>query len=234
MIRGREDVEKLLAILREHVPGFEHCQLKAVAPLLGVRETRRIVADSIMTVRGPLRGQGTSRISWGSVCMAGTCPIPRIRTVQPLCQRQCPPWLSLQTVKKGLSTPVPYGIMVPRPIRNLICPGRAVSVERQVLGTVRVMAPCMAMGEARRSCGSSGGRRPRLLSSGRPTASPTTPPSRCHRRRECIAQNLASCGPIVRITREYGANAERASRRHLSLGVRTPSPPRLAVLGGDD
>jgi hypothetical protein len=38
--------------------------------------------------------------------------------------------------------------MIPRPIENLICPGRAVSVERQVLGPVRVMAPCMAMGEA--------------------------------------------------------------------------------------
>jgi hypothetical protein len=52
------------------------------------------------------------------------------------------------TVKKGLTTPLPYRMMVPRPIGNLICPGRAVCVERQVLGPVRVMAPCMAMGEA--------------------------------------------------------------------------------------
>ena len=37
---------------------------------------------------------------------------------------------------------------VPRPIANLICPGRAVSVERDVLGPLRVTAPCMAMGEA--------------------------------------------------------------------------------------
>jgi hypothetical protein len=39
-------------------------------------------------------------------------------------------------------------MMVPKPIRNLINPGRAVSVERQVLGPVRVMASCMAMGQA--------------------------------------------------------------------------------------
>ena len=38
--------------------------------------------------------------------------------------------------------------MVPRPIANLICPGRAISVERDVLGPLRVMAPCFAMGEA--------------------------------------------------------------------------------------
>ncbi len=38
--------------------------------------------------------------------------------------------------------------MVPRPIRNLICPGRAVSVDRDILGSIRVMSPCMAMGQA--------------------------------------------------------------------------------------
>jgi len=38
--------------------------------------------------------------------------------------------------------------MLPRHVKNLICPGRAVSVEGQVLGPVRLMAPCMAMGEA--------------------------------------------------------------------------------------
>ena len=38
--------------------------------------------------------------------------------------------------------------MVPRPIANLICPGRAISVERDVLGPLREMGPCYAMGEA--------------------------------------------------------------------------------------
>jgi hypothetical protein len=44
--------------------------------------------------------------------------------------------------------PIPYRTMLPRPIENLICPGRAINVERPVLGPLRVMAPCMAMGEA--------------------------------------------------------------------------------------
>jgi len=38
--------------------------------------------------------------------------------------------------------------MLPKQVTNLICPGRAISVERPVLGPLRVMAPCMAMGEA--------------------------------------------------------------------------------------
>ena len=44
--------------------------------------------------------------------------------------------------------PLPFRIMQPKKIVNLLCPGRAVSVERDVLGPVRVMASCMAMGEA--------------------------------------------------------------------------------------
>ena len=55
---------------------------------------------------------------------------------------------TLKCIPAPSVTPIPYRIMVPRPITNLLCPGRAVSVERHVLGPLRVMAPAMAMGEA--------------------------------------------------------------------------------------
>ena len=146
MIRGREEIEKLMTILRRHVPGFERVQLKAVAPLLGVRETRRIVADSMMTVRDLSEGKAFADIV-GFSMYGWDLPDPKKPSVQPFASDDARRGYRY-TVKKGLSTPLPYRIMVPRPLRNLICPGRAVSVERQVLGTVRVMAPCMAMGEA--------------------------------------------------------------------------------------
>ena len=145
MVRGREEVDKLFNILREHIPGFEKAQMKTVAPLLGVRETRRIVADSMMTVEDLSRGQefadtiGFSMYGWD-------LPDVKKPSVQPFANDSREGYK--YKVKKGLSTPIPFKVMIPRPIRNLICPGRAVCVERQVLGPVRVMAPCMAMGEA--------------------------------------------------------------------------------------
>lgn len=145
MVRGREEVEKLFNILREHVPGFEKAQMKTVAPLLGVRETRRIVADSMMTVEDLSKGQefadtiGFSMYGWD-------LPDVKKPSVQPFANDSREGYK--YKVKKGLSTPIPFKVMIPRPIQNLICPGRAVCVERQVLGPVRVMAPCMAMGEA--------------------------------------------------------------------------------------
>ena len=50
--------------------------------------------------------------------------------------------------RKRTWTPIPYRVLVPRPVRNVICPGRAISVERDVLGPLREQAPCYAMGHA--------------------------------------------------------------------------------------
>jgi len=44
--------------------------------------------------------------------------------------------------------PIPFMAMVPVGIDNLMCCGRSLSVERELLGPLREMAPCMAMGEA--------------------------------------------------------------------------------------
>lgn len=43
---------------------------------------------------------------------------------------------------------LPYKMMIPRPVSNLVCAGRITSVERQVLGITRDISPAMAMGEA--------------------------------------------------------------------------------------
>ena len=135
LARGRAEVRRLMAILREHFPGFGAARLKAVAPMLGVRETRRIRGPYVLKVADLAEGKrfadtiGFSAYGWD-------LPNPKRPSDNPGHGRI-----------KGL-TPIPYRIMLPQPIENLICPGRAVSVERPVLGPLRVMAPCMAMGEA--------------------------------------------------------------------------------------
>ena len=137
-VRGRREIQQLLAVMRKHFPGFAHARLKAVAPLLGVRETRRIVGEYVLTVDDLLSGRafddaiGLSAYGWD-------LPDPKKPSRQPMTERK---------IQKPPFTPIPYRIMIPRPVQNLICPGRAVSVEREVLGPLRVMAPCMAMGEA--------------------------------------------------------------------------------------
>ena len=135
MIRGRAEVQRLMAVMRRRFPGFAEARLKAVAPLLGVRETRRIRGRYMLTVEDLHEGKefedtiGFSAYGWD-------LPDPNRPSDNPSHGR------------KREITPIPYRVMVPSPVENLICPGRAICVERPVLGPLRVMAPCMAMGEA--------------------------------------------------------------------------------------
>lgn len=138
LVRGRAEVKELLGIMRQHFPGFAQARLKAVAPMLGVRETRRIVGKHVLTIEDLVSGKEFAD-TIGYTMYGWDLPDPKRPSLQPLHENRVP---------KPPVTPIPYRVMVPRPITNLICPGRAVSVERHVLGPLRVTAPVMAMGEA--------------------------------------------------------------------------------------
>jgi hypothetical protein len=145
LIQGRREAFELLSLFRKHFPGFQKAEMKCVASQLGIRETRRIRADFCLRVADLADGKefedavGFSMYGWD-------LPDPHRPSHQPLVDESDGKFIN--RVQKVLYTPIPYGIMVPRPVTNLLCPGRAVCVERDVLGPLRVMAPCMAMGEA--------------------------------------------------------------------------------------
>jgi hypothetical protein len=132
-------------IFQQYFPGFKNAQIKSVASQLGVRETRRIIGDYMLTVND-LREEKSFEDNIGYSMYGWDLPDPKKPSIQPFADDEKSGFKP--KVEKGLSTPLPYRIMIPKKIENLICPGRAVSVEGQALGPVRVMAPCMAMGEA--------------------------------------------------------------------------------------
>ena len=136
MVKGRKETLDLIDGLRKLVPGFENARLKSVAPLLGVRETRRIKGETTLIIQDLFDGReyddivGFSAYGWD------------------LPNSTRPPKNPQYGRDAHSITPIPYSIMVPTNIQNLICPGRMVSVERELLGPLRVMAPCFAMGQA--------------------------------------------------------------------------------------
>jgi hypothetical protein len=137
MMQGRREVHRLMALMRRYFPGFAEARIKLVAPVLGIRETRRIVGDFVLRVADLIEGAdfpdtiGLSGYGWD-------LPDPKRPSHQPMHGVQ----------RKHDVTPIPYRVMVPRPVVNVVCPGRAISVERDVLGPLREQAPCYAMGHA--------------------------------------------------------------------------------------
>lgn len=143
--RGREEVNALMHILRSYFPGFSNARLKTVAPALGVRESRHIVGEYVLTEEDLILGRdfkdciGFSMYGWD-------LPDPDKPSIQPFADDLKSGFTP--KVNKRPFTPLPYRMMVPVGISNLICPGRAVSAQGQALGPIRVTAPCMAMGQA--------------------------------------------------------------------------------------
>ncbi|MBN1541716.1 FAD-dependent oxidoreductase [candidate division KSB1 bacterium] len=135
LIRGRRETQELMRLLRKHFPGFSRARIKSVAPVLGIRETRRIRGEFELTVQALNQGLSfADTIGYSAYCW--DLPDPERPSENPT------------HGERREVVPLPFRMMLPRGVDNLICPGRSVSVERPVLGPIRVMAPCMAMGEA--------------------------------------------------------------------------------------
>lgn len=141
MMQGRSEVTELFAIMKKHFPGFENARIRMVAPVLGIRETRRIVGAFVYKV-ADVADELAFPDTIGFSGYGWDLPDPKRPSYQPMHSRKDAPKL------KRLAMPIPYRVLVPRPIENVICPGRAISVERDVLGPLREMGPCYAMGHA--------------------------------------------------------------------------------------
>lgn len=132
-IEGRKQIEDIQRYLIEYVPGFENAYFLKTAPFLGIRETRRINGlytmdrDDIMTCR-----------HFEDAIAVASYPLDIHHPVGGGCTLE---WC-------GDCYDIPYRSLVPQKIKNLLVAGRAISTTHEAMSAIRVMAPCMAMGEA--------------------------------------------------------------------------------------
>lgn len=134
-IESRRQVQQLVEFLRTDVSGFENAYLQLTGTQIGIRESRRIVGEYVMTVEDVLEGRKfDDRIARGSYPVdihnpdgAGTV----IRHLRP-----------------GESYDIPYRSIVPLKIDNLLIAGRPISTTHEAHSSTRVMPICCAVGEA--------------------------------------------------------------------------------------
>ena len=125
--------------LAEYSPkAFGNAWLAQTAPLLGIRETRRIVGDYVLT-----REDYLARASFDDeICRNNYYLDVHVAPGNPK--------KSVQSCRygKGESHGIPYRCLLPKTLRNVLVAGRCISTERDVQGSTRVMPVCLAMGEA--------------------------------------------------------------------------------------
>lgn len=135
-IEGRRTAERQLHFFRSYVPGFEHAHMVASGEQLGIRETRRIEGDYMLTVDDFLAARSfPDDIARNAYYI----DIHLANSKSEMTFNHLPP---------GVSHGVPYRIMLPVGIDNLWVAGRSVSSDRAVQGSLRVMPNCFSMGQA--------------------------------------------------------------------------------------
>lgn len=135
-IEGRRQVEEIMRFLRKYVPGCERAKLMSSGSTLGIRESRHIVGEYRLTLDDVLNGTVTEDavvLCSNSVDVHG---------------RFGPKSNEYITVQNGEFYGIPYRCLLPQTIDGLLIAGRCISAESEAAGAVRVMPPCMAMGQA--------------------------------------------------------------------------------------
>lgn len=129
---GTQQVYILSKILKAEIPGFEEAFLIDNITHLGMRETRRVVGESVLSAEDITKG----------------------RKPKDIIALGCNPIELYDVDGKGLiQTKVPvYGIplrtMLPKDTKGLIVAGRCISATREAQSSIKSTPICMAMGQA--------------------------------------------------------------------------------------
>ena len=143
-IEARKRVWEFVFFARKHIPGWEKCYLIDTAMHIGVRETRRIMGEYILTKKDVLSGckfeDGISKGSFpADLHDPEVAEHAAINLAEHVKANSCP---------EGDWYEIPYRCLVPKGMDGLLVAGRCISSDREANGSMRIMSICMNTGQA--------------------------------------------------------------------------------------
>ena len=134
-MEGRRQAQTIFRFLQKYVPGCENARIKSTASYIGIRESRHIRGDYRLTAEDLL----DSKVPEDSILLAANSVDVHGR-FGPTSNEYVP--------IKGDYYGVPYRSLLPIGVEQLLLAGRCVSADSTAAGAIRVMPPCMGMGQA--------------------------------------------------------------------------------------
>jgi hypothetical protein len=135
-LQGRQQAFEAFEFIRDRTPGFGDSYIVDLAPQIGIRETRRLVGEYQLTEDDVL-----DCADFADTIGVNGWPVEAHMpgTVEFRWQRGENP--------RGFNQ-LPYRMMLPRRVDNLLVAGRCASMTQMGQSSARVTGPCFAMGQA--------------------------------------------------------------------------------------
>jgi hypothetical protein len=140
-VDGKLAIDRLLNFCRKYLTGCEHSFISSYAPMVGVRETRRIRGEYLLTLEDILECK---------------------KFEDAICRNHYPVDIHTPRGKKLVHErtgafpyfqpdafhEIPYRSLIPLEVENLLVPGRCASATFEAQSAIRVQQNCHSMGEA--------------------------------------------------------------------------------------
>lgn len=129
---GREQAAAVVDFMKKYIPELRDIELLQTAPLLGVRESRRIEGEYTLTEEDLTEGRrfpdGIAEVTFNIDIHSPDNSSQKCAAVQPYL--------------------IPYRCLIPKGIGGLLVAGRCISGTHVAMSSYRVTGNCIAMGEA--------------------------------------------------------------------------------------
>ena len=141
---GRRSLLEYERYYKQYLQGFNKMELIATGSLMGVRESRRIIGDYVLNI-----DDFNSRAVFEDEIGRYSYPIDiHIAKPDKASYEKFHKEFTTLRLGKGESYGIPYRILTPKGLDNVLVAGRCVSTDRNMQASIRVMPACYITGQA--------------------------------------------------------------------------------------
>lgn len=134
-VEGRRQCWDVFQFIKEVTPGFDAAYIVEIAPQIGIRETRRITGEYVLTEQDILGCRDFD----DSIGVNGWPVEAHVKGDVK--------FVFAPAQSRGFNQ-IPYRIIVPQRVENLFVAGRCASMSHEGQSSARVSGPCFIMGQA--------------------------------------------------------------------------------------
>ena len=144
IIDARKRMHEYQTYYNKYLDGYENAKIVTSAPVLGIRESRRIMGEKVLTSDAYFEHSDfedeIGRYNY-PIDLHSSSPGKKAKNEKFI-------GIYAKDYEKGKSYGIPFGTLLPKNTKNVLVAGRAISADREIMGSIRVMPCCYITGMA--------------------------------------------------------------------------------------